>query len=83
MTNEREILDLITDYVHGRTKIESGVSSDVASLDQIVAKFAEVLRRDSAVTEDKHGQIPPIVTRSDEEQGVGVIDSGRTDEHMR
>lgn len=65
MTKEREMLELISEYVRARANVDSGIASD-NSLDEIATAFGEVLRREDEV--EPGSDIPPIVTRADEEQ---------------
>lgn len=63
MTKEREILDLISQYVEVKGRIQRGALPN-ESLDGIAETFAELL---ACKDEDSsHDNIPPIVTRAEE-----------------
>lgn len=65
MTKEREMLELISQYVRIRNGAEGGAESS-ESLDAIASAFSEAMGRvDEVAAEDN---IPPVVTRSEEEQ---------------
>lgn len=64
MTKEREILELVSEYVQARAQSEAGVVPVGRTLDEIADAFGQTLRgEDDASQADR---IPPIVTREDE-----------------
>lgn len=66
MTKERDMLELISDYVRIRNSADSN-AANAESLDAIVREFREVVSGEEDAAADS-SDIPPIVTRSAEEQ---------------
>lgn len=64
MTKEREVLELISEYVQARAQSEAGVEPVGRTLDEIAEAFGQIIRgQDVANHSDR---IPPIMTREDE-----------------